>query len=223
MSEDRRSDGASGRSEDLPVRDTFPVLRGEGTGVFKAKGSKFIGYATPLVFGEKRPSEELAAEFLERVRKAHHSARHVVFAWQLGEGDYRASDDGEPAGSAGPPVHGVLRSRDLHYSMVAVVRYFGGVKLGVGGLIEAYREAAADACQDAGESPRTLEVELTVRFDPSLTGHVMRTGKQHRARIISERFEKKCVLEWSVAAATRPALREAFEGIHGVEIVKSKS
>jgi len=206
-----------------PSRDTFPVLCGEGQGIFKAKGSKFIGYAAPLVFGKKEASEAMAKAFLERIRKEHHSARHVVYAWQLGEGDHRSSDDGEPAGSSGPPTHGALRSRDLHYSVAAVVRYFGGVKLGVGGLIEAYRTAAGEACDDAGSAPRTLEVNVTVSFEPALTGHVMMVGKQGGARIVAERYERQCVLDWAVAAGSKSALEAEFEGVHGVTVLRPKA
>jgi putative IMPACT (imprinted ancient) family translation regulator len=205
------------------TRDTFPVLQGKGEGIYKAKGSKFVAYAGPLVFGKKTESEARAKEFLEAVRKAHHSARHVVYAWQLGEGEHRFTDDGEPAGSSGAPTHGALRSRDLHYSIVAVVRYFGGVKLGVGGLIEAYRAAAGEACDNAGSAPRTLEVGVTVSFNPALTGHVMMVGKNGGARIVAERYERECVLDWTVAAGSRVGLEAAFEGVHGVTVVRPKT
>ena len=126
------------------MRDTFPCLQQAGTGLFKAKGSKFHGYAFPLPFHDEAAAERAVDEHLEAVRKEHHAARHVCYAWQFGPTRFRAADDGEPGGSAGAPIHGVLRAHDLHWTLIAVVRYFGGVKLGVGGLIEAYREAGAD-------------------------------------------------------------------------------
>ena len=132
------------------MRDTFPCLQQAGTGLFKAKGSKFHGYAFPLPFHDEAAAERAVDEHLEAVRKEHHAARHVCYAWQFGPDRFRAADDGEPGGSAGAPIHGVLRAHDLHWTLIAVVRYFGGVKLGVGGLIEAYREAGREAVADAG-------------------------------------------------------------------------
>ena len=119
------------------MRDAFPTLVATGTGLFKAKGSKFHGYAFPLPFADETAAERAVARHLEAVKADHHAARHVCYAWQFGPDRFRAADDGEPGGSAGAPIHGVLRSHDLHWTLIAVVRYFGGVKLGVGGLIEA--------------------------------------------------------------------------------------
>ena len=92
------------------MRDTFPFLQQAGTGLFKAKGSKFHGYAFPLPFHDEAAAERAVDEHLEAVRKEHHAARHVCYAWQFGPARFRAADDGEPGGSAGAPIHGVLRA-----------------------------------------------------------------------------------------------------------------
>lgn len=203
-------------------RDTFPSLAGLGEGLFKAKGSKFHGYAFPLPFNDEAAAEAAVQQHLENVRKAHHAARHVCYAWQFGPDHHRAADDGEPGGSAGAPIHGVLRAHDLHWSLIAVVRYFGGVKLGVGGLIEAYREAGREAVADAGLSENILKLPMTFGYTPDLTRHVMQAVQQAGADILAERYTDRCLLDIAVAAGDAEGLKEALQNIHGVDLVKPK-
>ena len=203
------------------VRDTFPSLAGPGEGLFKAKGSKFHGYAFPLPFHDEAAAEEAVQTHLEEVRQAHHAARHVCYAWQFGPDRHRAADDGEPGGSAGAPIHGVLRAHDLHWSLVAVVRYFGGVKLGVGGLIEAYREAGREAVTDAGLSTNILKLPLTFGYTPDLTRHVMQAIQQQDADITGERYTDRCLLDVAVAASQADDLKSTLLNIHGVDLVDS--
>lgn len=200
------------------MRDAFPTLKGPGTGLFKAKGSKFHGYAFPLPFADEAAAEDAISAHLESVRAEHHTARHVCYAWQLGPERFRTADDGEPGGSAGAPIHGVLRSHDLHWSLIAVVRYFGGVKLGVGGLIEAYRGAALEATADAGLAESLLMAPLTIAYPPDLTRHVMQAIQVEEAIIRAERYTDRCLLDISVRAGRSTFLTGALENIHGVEI-----
>jgi len=204
------------------VRDTFPSLAGTGEGLFKAKGSKFHGYAFPLPFHDEVAAESAVQAHLDDVRKAHHAARHVCYAWQFGPDRFRAADDGEPGGSAGAPIHGVLRSHDLHWSLIAVVRYFGGVKLGVGGLIEAYREAGRLAVADAGLSENILKLPMTFGYAPSLTRHVMQAVQKAGADIAGERYTDQCLLDIAVAAGDAEALTQSLLDIHGVEQISPK-
>ena len=201
------------------VRDAFPSLAGPGEGLFKAKGSKFHGYAFPLPFHDEAAAEEAVQAHLEEVRQAHHAARHVCYAWQFGPDRHRAADDGEPGGSAGAPIHGVLRAHDLHWSLIAVVRYFGGVKLGVGGLIEAYREAGREAVTDAGLSTNILKLPLTFGYTPDLTRHVMQAIQQRNADITGERYTDRCLLDVAVAASQADDLKSTLLNIHGVDLV----
>ena len=204
-------------------RDTFPSLARQGQGLFKAKGSKFHGYAFPLPFNDEAAAEEAVNGHLEAVRKAHHAARHVCYAWQFGPDRHRAADDGEPGGSAGAPIHGVLRAHDLHWSLIAVVRYFGGVKLGVGGLIEAYREAGREAVTDAGLSQNILKLPMTFGYTPDLTRHVMQAIQQNGADIVAEHYTDRCLLDIAIAAGEAESLKRALLNIHGVDLVKPKT
>ena len=201
------------------MRDAFPTLQSAGTGLYKAKGSKFHGYAFALPFADEAAAEAAVVQHLEAVKADHHAARHVCFAWQFGPERFRAADDGEPAGSAGAPIHGVLRSHDLHWTLIAVVRYFGGVKLGVGGLIEAYRSAGQEAVADAGITESLLMAPLTLSYAPDLTRHVMQAIQKEGARIVAERYADGCLLDIEVRAGSVNTLTDELARIHGV-IVK---
>jgi putative IMPACT (imprinted ancient) family translation regulator len=200
------------------VRDAFPTLVAPGTGLHKAKGSKFHGYAFPLPFADEAAAEAAVTRHLEAVKADHHAARHVCFAWQFGPQRFRAADDGEPAGSAGAPIHGVLRSHDLHWTLIAVVRYFGGIKLGVGGLIDAYRSAGQEAVENAGITESLLMSPLTLFYPPDLTRHVMQAIQKEGAHIVAEGYTNRCQLDIQVRAGSIPSLSTELEHIHGVEI-----
>lgn len=204
------------------MRDAFPTLAGPGSGLFKAKGSKFHGYAFPLPFADEEAAEAAVAQHLETVKVDHHSARHVCFAWQFGPDRFRAADDGEPSGSAGAPIHGVLRSHDLHWTLIAVVRYFGGVKLGVGGLIEAYRSAGQEAVLDAGVVESYLMAPLTVSYTPDLTRHIMQAVQKENAHIKGERYTDRCLLDIEVRAGRISDLCDELAHIHGVEVMQAQ-
>lgn len=200
------------------MRDAFPTLQSAGTGLYKAKGSKFHGYAFALPFADEAAAEAAVVQHLEAVKADHHAARHVCFAWQFGPERFRAADDGEPAGSAGAPIHGVLRSHDLHWTLIAVVRYFGGVKLGVGGLIEAYRSAGQEAVADAGITESLLMAPLTLSYAPDLTRHVMQAIQKEGARIVAERYADGCLLDIEVRAGSVNTLTAELARIHGVTV-----
>ena len=155
------------------MADRYRTLAGPAEGEFKARGSRHIGYVAPV------RSAEDAMGLLEQVRKLHHGARHHCFAYRLGvEGEtVRSSDDGEPAHSAGTPILGALRSREITQTVAVVVRYFGGIKLGVPGLIEAYREATFAALDRATVVERDVLVACTLSFPFDRIGEVMRWVK----------------------------------------------
>src|SRR5690606_187361 len=129
--------------------------------LFKEKGSKFLGYAFPVT------SEEQVKTHLEELKKQHHSARHWCYAWQMGKNydSYRANDDGEPSNSAGMPIYGQIQSFELTNVLVVVVRYFGGVKLGVGGLIQAYKTSAQLALEASEIIEKTIDAEYIVQCE----------------------------------------------------------
>lgn len=158
--------------------------------LFKEKKSKFFGYAYPI------EGEDEVKPIIEKLRKKHHTANHICFAWQLGTNDirYRANDDGEPNNSAGMPIYGQIQSYGLTNVLVAVVRIFGGTKLGVGGLVGAYRTAAQMALDESRIVERTIKVQLEIMFGYEAMDKVMRIIKQNNLEIVSQKFELKCII-----------------------------
>lgn len=186
-------------------KDTYLTLEGPCEGLFKAKGSKHFGYGFPV------HSEVQVKSHLEAIRKSHHAARHVAYAWMIGfTGDhFRSSDDGEPSNSAGPPILGVIRSHELTDVMFAVVRYFGGVKLGVGGLIEAYREGAANALARGHIVERIRTQRVLVEFAYENMGVVMGLLKRAGLSPACTDFNLTCSLEVDVRLNDLEAFKAA--------------
>lgn len=187
--------------------DTYRTLKGPCEGLFKAKGSKHFGYGFPV------NSEEEVKQHLASLRQQHHTARHVAFAWMLGHDGthFRSSDDGEPNNSAGPPILGVIRANDLTNVMFAVVRYFGGTKLGVGGLIEAYREGAAEALQNGQIIERTRTQRLRISFEYEHMGVVMGLVKRFDLQPVDTNFAMDCTLDVDVRLREVEAFQSAVE------------
>ncbi|MDF4202752.1 YigZ family protein [Maribacter sp. SA7] len=156
--------------------------------LFKERKSKFYGYCFPV------SNEDTIKEHIEALRKEYPTANHVCYAWQMGveTKSYRANDDGEPNNSAGMPIYGQLQSFDVTNTLVAVVRIFGGTKLGVGGLISAYKEAAKLALENAVIITKVLQKQLSVTFDYSEMDIVMRLVKKHQLHIVSQDLHLKC-------------------------------
>lgn len=156
----------------MEILDTYKTLKEQAEGMYKEKGSKFIGYAVPCY------SEEDAKDKLEQWRKAHHQARHLCYAYRFGLNKeiYRANDDGEPNNSAGTPILGQIQSFDLTNILVGVVRYFGGTKLGVGGLVNAYKSAAKEALENGIIVERKVfehyHIEFTYNLMPELMNYL---------------------------------------------------
>lgn len=159
-------------------------------GLFKEKGSKFISLVFPV------ESEVEIKTNLDQVQKEYFDARHHCYAWILGADKlaWRASDDGEPNHSAGDPILGQIKSKDLTNVLVIVVRYFGGIKLGVGGLISAYRAAAHDALQNAMIIEKALIRSIKLEFEYENTSDVMRLVKDFEMNITEQRYERVCQL-----------------------------
>lgn len=171
--------------------DTYRTLEGWSKSLYKVKGSKHFCYAQP-VYSE----EEIKAK-LEEIRKMHHAARHVCYAWRLGLDmkRYRANDDGEPANSAGKPILGQIQSHELTNVLIAVVRYFGGVKLGVGGLIDAYRTSARQAIEAGTIVEKQVCHRYAVRFPYLSMSGVMKSLKEFGLEPLEPQFDMHCSLE----------------------------
>ncbi len=173
------------------MTDSYQTIAAASTGEFKDRGSKFIAYAWPV------RSEAEALEHLENLRKEHFKARHHCFAWRF-EPDgsrFRANDDGEPSGTAGRPILGQIDSFSLTYVVVVVVRYFGGTLLGTSGLINAYREAAAEALRNAAIKECLVKDFYLLDFDYALMPDVMNAVKKLEFEVLRQSFEDRGLIE----------------------------
>ncbi|MBK7938025.1 MAG: YigZ family protein [Lewinellaceae bacterium] len=173
------------------MTDHFHTLSSPATGEFKDRGSKFIACAYPA------HTEEVAMAYIEALRKEHFKARHHCFAWRLGPDGarFRANDDGEPGGTAGRPILGQIDSFGLTDVVVVVVRYFGGTLLGTSGLINAYREAAAEALRAAEIVEKIVKDTFTLDFDYALMPDVMNAVKKLDLEIFKVEYGDRGLLE----------------------------
>lgn len=199
------------------MEDVYQTIAKESQGIFKDKGSKFYAFTFPV------KHEEDVKEILARLKKEHHSARHHCYAWRMGteEITYRANDDGEPSSTGGKPILGQLQSFNVTNILLVVVRYFGGTLLGVSGLINAYRNAAADALKNAEIIQKTIEKEITLNFTYNELAEVMNIIKQENLTVINTMFEEKCNLIFSVRQSEYEKAKQKFSNIYGVEIQKN--
>lgn len=184
--------------------------------VYKEKGSKFFGYAFPVT------TEDQVKEHIEDLKKKHHSARHWCYAWQLGKAyeHYRANDDGEPSNSAGMPIYGQLQSFDVTNVLVVVVRYFGGTKLGVGGLIQAYKTAAQMALEASKIVKRTIDETFILRFEYPEMNTVMRIINDEDISVKNRSMEIACEFEILVRKKEAERIFEIFKNTYKVSIKK---
>ena len=182
--------------------------------LFKDRNSKFYGYAFPV------KSEEAVKIFLEFLRKKHYGARHFCYAWQLGVESfrYRANDDGEPSNSAGMPIYGQIQSFELTNILVVSVRYFGGTKLGVSGLINAYRSSARLALESSIIEERTIDTFYQLNFEYDLMSKVLRIIKENSILIQDQKLEMNCELIIAVRKSNANKIFKIFEAFYKVQI-----
>lgn len=178
-----------------------------GEGFYSEKRSKFLAFAHHV-----ETIDEIK-DILASYRKKYYDARHVCYAYVLGadKADFRANDDGEPSSTAGKPILGQINSYDLTNVLVIVVRYYGGVNLGTGGLIVAYRTAAADALDHATIETRLVEEVITYSFPYPMMNAVMRVIKEMQPRIVSQTFDNTCSISMSIRQEMAPVLRNRLE------------
>ncbi len=182
--------------------------------LFKEKGSKFFGYAFPVL------SEENVKNCLEELKKKHHSARHFCYAYQLGieKIKFRANDDGEPNNSAGLPIYGQIQSFEVTNILIVSVRYFGGTKLGVGGLISAYKTSAQITLDASTILEKTIDVFFQLNFQYDLMNKVMRIVKEKNLTIVSQKLELDCEYVISIRRKESQNIFDIFENLYKVDI-----
>jgi len=195
--------------------DTYKTLKvPSNESIFKDRGSKFLGYGFPI------KNEEEVKDIIDNLQKNHPAARHWCYAWQLGEKyeKFRASDDGEPSNSAGKPIYGQLQAFELTNTLVVVVRYFGGTKLGVGGLIQAYKTAAKMTLEHAKIITRTINVQYELHFQYSEMNVVMRMIKEEQLNIEKQQLELDCRIIFSVRLKDSERIFQLFNNTYKVAI-----
>jgi uncharacterized YigZ family protein len=196
-------------------KDTYnTILKPSVEVLFKDKNSKFFGYAFPVT------SIDQIKVQIELLKKEHHAARHWCYAYQIGHEsvEYRVNDDGEPNNSAGQPIYGQIQSFDVTNILIVVVRYFGGVKLGVGGLINAYRTAAQMALEDTSIVTRTINKKYRLTFDYKFMNKVMRIIKEKKIKITNQTSELNCVIEISIRKKYAESVYNTFKQLHEITI-----
>ena len=191
--------------------DSYHTLAGPAEAIYKEKSSKFLAYAYPV------ESEEEIRTLLDALRKKYYDATHHCYAWRLGpRGEaFRANDDGEPSGTAGKPILGQLLSNDITDCLVVVVRYFGGTKLGVPGLIAAYKESAAEAIAAAEIVELTVDRTVRVDFPYVAMNAIMRVVKEEQPRIEGQTFDNLCTMVLTIRESRAGELTEKLKKAGG--------
>lgn len=194
---------------------SYLTLAKKSESLYKEKGSKFIGYAAPCY------SEEEAKELLQEWRELHPQSRHLCYAYRLGikKDVYRANDDGEPSNSAGAPILGQIKSYELTNVLIGVIRYFGGTKLGVGGLITAYKTAAKEAIELNSIVTQEIFEWVKVEFTYAVMPEVMNFLKRNNLEMIEHQFEMECWLRTKLPLDYSMALIEELSSMRDVEVI----
>jgi uncharacterized YigZ family protein len=199
------------------VNDTFKtIVKASKETLFKERGSKFFGYAFPVL------NEEDIKNALEGLKNKHPTAGHFCYAWQLGTEitHFRVNDNGEPKNSAGMPIYGQLQAFDVTNIFIVSVRYFGGTKLGVGGLAKAYKYSAQITLEASEIISKTINVVYEIKFDYDLMNKVMRIIKDHDLKIVFQQLDLKCNYHIAVRKKSAQQVFENFEKLYKLTITK---
>ena len=197
------------------MNDTYKTIASPSEEIlFKEKNSKFFGYAFPVT------SEEEIKNHLDILRKQHYGAVHFCYAFQIGTDkiQYRANDDGEPSNTAGAPIYGQIQSFGLTNILIVVVRFFGGIKLGVSGLISAYRTSAQMALETSEIIEKTINIHYIVSFDYKNMNKVMRVIKEKNLEIISQNMNESCEIEIATRKKNAEQIVDIFNNLFEIEI-----
>lgn len=197
------------------TKDTYKTIDNAITNIlYKEKNSKFFGFVYPVL------NETDVKRYLEAVKKEHHAARHWCYAYQIGTSQrkFRVNDDGEPNNTAGMPIYGQIQSFDVTNTLIIVVRYFGGVKLGVGGLIQAYKTTAQLALESCKIVEKTINIEFSIAFEYKNMNTVMRVIKEKNLTIVHQQLELSCIIIIAVRKRLAETIFKIFDAIYGVTI-----
>jgi uncharacterized YigZ family protein len=201
--------------QELQIKNTYKTIEISVENIlFKEKNSKFFGFAFPVT------SEIEVKTHLENLKAEHFSARHWCYAYQIGTEaiKFRANDDGEPSNSAGMPIYGQIQSFEITNVLVVVVRYFGGVKLGVGGLISAYKTSAQLTLDEANIIEKTIDKQFKITFDYKNMNKVMRIIKEKNVQIINQKMELNCEIEIATRKKNAKEIVAIFTALFEIDI-----
>ena len=190
--------------------DTYKSITKESLGIYRESGSKFMAYAYPV------SDENQIKDLISKLKKEHYSARHHCYAYRIGlNGEqWRINDDGEPSSTAGKPIYGQILSNELSDILIVVVRYFGGVKLGVPGLIKAYKSAAADAIANAETGEKRAMVFMNMTFPFEQLSAVMKLLKENSAEITEQSYDNICTVKFKIRLRDSLHITESFNKIN---------
>lgn len=197
------------------LKDTYKTIENVVENIlYKEKNSKFIGYAFPIT------SENEVKAHIENLKSIHFSARHWCYAYQVGTETFkfRANDDGEPSNSAGMPIYGQIQSFEITNVLIVVVRYFGGVKLGVGGLISAYKTTAQLTLEEANIVEKTINKHFKITFDYKNMNKVMRIIKEKNLDIVNQKMELNCEIEIATRKKNANTIFDIFSTLFEIKI-----
>jgi uncharacterized YigZ family protein len=199
--------------------DSYLTIASSSEGQYTEKRSKFLAFAFPV------STVEEVKELVEAHQKKYYDARHVCYAYMLGHErlTFRANDNGEPSGTAGKPILGQINSNELTDILIIVVRYFGGVKLGTSGLIQAYKAAAAEAIAAVTVVEKTVDEQVTIAFEYTLMNQVMRVVKEEEPAILAQTFDNDCQMTLSIRASLMPRLRQRLEKVDGLRFAEEET
>ena len=194
--------------------DIYKTIKTQSTGIFKDRGSKFIALAIPVI------SENETKEKLEVIRKKYYDATHHCYAYQLGfdKSAYRINDDGEPSGTAGKPIFGQILSNDLTNILIVVIRYYGGTKLGVPGLINAYKTSTALALENSEIITKIIKEIYEIEYDYLAMNNVMKIIKEEKLEQLENVFDLKCKIVFSVRKNNSKKVYKSLKNINGLSI-----
>lgn len=196
------------------IKDSYLTISAPAECAMRERSSKFLSYAYPV------KSEEQIKEILDTLHKQYYDATHHCYAWRLGPNGehFRANDDGEPSGTAGKPILGQLVSKEITDCLVVVVRYFGGTKLGVSGLIQAYREAAADVLDQANIIELTVDTVVRVDFSYMVMNDVMRIIKDESPKVVEQSFDNLCTITLAIRKSKAEQLLGKLSKVSGATL-----
>ena len=198
------------------MNDTYKTITQPTAEIlFKEKSSKFFGYAFPV------QTETEVKPILDTLRKQHPNAVHYCYAYQIGTENihYRANDDGEPSNTAGMPIYGQIQSYNLTNVLIVVVRFFGGIKLGVGGLIAAYRTVAQLTLENSEIIEKTINIHYLISFDYKNINKVMRIIKEKNIEIVSQKMNMSCEIEIITRKKNAEMIFDIFNSLFEVKII----